>query len=100
MNRPVGVRVVLWCHGETGVVLGHKLIHQGVGGVQIIDALQAQFLDQPILQGLIGPLHAPLWPGAVGVNRLNVQALERTGELGQLPSCSGWFTRKMLWRSE
>jgi len=46
--------------------------------------MQTQFLDQPILKGLIGPLDPTLGLGTVGMDRVDVEGLEGTRELSQL----------------
>ena len=70
-------------HGETPVVIFHEGQHKGVGGVHIVYAPEPEFLDQPVLKGLVGPFHAALRLWAIGVGRGDIHGLEGTGELSK-----------------
>jgi len=45
--------------GEAAVEVLAEFGQKGVGAVDIRDAAQAQFLDQAVLQGLVGAFDAP-----------------------------------------
>lgn len=80
----VGVRGVLRGLGEAGVVGLQERGQPGVGGVDGVDAGQAQFFDKPVLEGLIGPLDPPLGLRGMGVDGLDVEGGECARELREL----------------
>ncbi len=84
-HRSVGILGALWLDGEAGVEVGHEGGEEGVGGVDVRDLTQAQRLDQTVLQGLVGPLHAPLGLRGVGMNGGDVEGLDGAGKRGQRP---------------
>lgn len=61
-----------------------ELRKEGIGRFNVADASQAQLLDQAILEGLVGPLTQTLGLRRVGMDGIDIEGLERTGELGQL----------------
>ena len=83
-QRPMGVGWILGRDGEAPVVGIEKLGQEGVGRFDVTDPPQAQFLDQTVLQGLVGPFHPALGLGRVGMDGLDVEGFEGPGELGQL----------------
>jgi len=83
-NFAVGVPWVLSLDAEALVVIDHERRQKSLGGIAITDPMQTQFLDQPILKGLIGPLDPTLGLGTVGMDRVDVEGLEGTRELSQL----------------
>ena len=71
-------------HGKAGVVLRHVGLAQiSVGRLHIRDAVQRQFLRQPVLQGPEGPLAATPRLGRVGRDMLDAELRERPADLGQ-----------------
>ncbi len=82
-DRPVDLVRVPGRHRETPVVVLDEGRQEGVGGVEVTDVPEPEFLDQPILQGLVGSFHPSLRLWAVGVDRLDIQSLQGTGERGQ-----------------
>jgi len=75
--------------GELGVEALQEARQEGVGGLQGGDAFQAQRLDQPVLQRLVHALHAALGLGAVGVEDVDVQLMQRTAELREASAAGG-----------
>src|SRR6266853_6152633 len=61
---PVQVLRVVRFLAEAGVVVGQETRQQFIAGANRTDAVKPQFLDQAILQGLVGPLDATLLPAA------------------------------------
>ncbi len=82
-DRPVDLVRVPGRHRETPVVVLDEGRQEGVGGVEVTDVPEPEFLDQPILQGLVGSFHPSLRLWAVGVDRLDIQSLQGAGERGQ-----------------
>ncbi len=82
-DRPVDFVGVPGRHRETPVIVLDEGRQEGVGGVEVTDVPEPEFLDQPILQGLVGSFHPSLRLWAVGVDRLDIQSLQGTGERGQ-----------------
>ena len=79
----MGIVGVLGSHGKTPVVIFPEGQQEGVGGVEVSDVLESKFLDQPILQGLVGSLHPPLRLWAIGVDGGDIEGLQGTSELGE-----------------
>ena len=85
--------------GERGFTAKRRLkfaMNSGSGGVADLhraDAPKPHLLDEAARQRPASLLHAPLRLRAAGVDRLDVQRLERPPELRQLPLAPRWFTR-------
>ena len=77
-DRAVGVGQVLRRLGEASVEVGDEPWQEGIGAVDVADRLQPQLLDQAILQGLVGSLDPALGLGRAGMDRADVECLERT----------------------
>ena len=56
---------------------------EGIALLHVGDTLQAHFLDQAVLQGLVGSFHAAFRLGGVGTEDLDIQLLHRTPKLRQ-----------------
>ena len=67
---------------EAGVVIGQETRQQFVAGGNRIDPLKTQFLDQTILQGLVGALDAALCLRRVGAQNVDVEGVQRAPKLG------------------
>lgn len=85
----VGIVGVLGRPGEALIVELDELGQEGVGDLDVADIAQAQFLDQAVLEGLVGSLDAALGLGGVGVDGLDIEGPDGAGELGQLPLMVG-----------
>jgi hypothetical protein len=59
-----------------------KAGEQGVAGVDVVGAGQAQLLHQAVLQRLVGPLDAALGLGRVGAQDIDVELVQGPAELG------------------
>ena len=104
-HRAVGVVRVLRRDGKAPVVVLDKCRQEGIGRIDVVDALQTHLLDQAVLEGLVGSFHAPLGLWGVGVDRRDIESLEGTGELGEFSVVLGMIdpenaARKMLRLSE
>ena len=84
----VGVVAAAGRDRKAAVEVFAKLGQIGIGGFHVGDAPQAQFLDQPVLQGLVGPFDASFGLRRVGTEDLDVQFLHGPPELGQPAGCS------------
>ena len=82
-NRAVGIVGAERRHGKALVVIRHKGRQEGVGGVDIADPPQPQFLDEAILKRLVGSLNPAFRLRTVGVYGLDIEGFEGTGELGE-----------------
>ena len=67
---------------ETVIVISQESRQQFIAGGNRADALKAQFLDQAILQGLVGTLDAALRLRCVGAQNVDVEGVQRPAELG------------------
>jgi hypothetical protein len=63
-QSPMQVLGVVRFLAEAGVVVVQETRQQFIAGANRADAVKTQFLDQAILQGLVGPLDATLLPAA------------------------------------
>ena len=75
--------VAAGCDGEAAVEILAELGEIGIGAVDVGNTQQAQFLDQAVLEGLVGAFDAPLGLRGVGANDLDVQLMHRSSELGK-----------------
>ena len=66
----------------------------GVGAFQIGDALQTEFFDQSVLEGLIGSFDPALGLGSARMDRLDIEGLQGAGELGDFPIVIGMMDPK------
>ena len=73
---------VFWHDGETSVVIGNVSGQPSVGLCPVVDSCQTPFLDQPILQGLVGTFHTNFCLWAVGVDAFDTQLSRCPRELG------------------
>ena len=67
--------------GEPAVEVGNEVRRKRVGRLARADAAQPQFLDQPVLQGQVGALHAALGLAGVGAHDVDVQLVQGPAEL-------------------
>ena len=82
-QRPVGVVHAAGCHRKAPVEIFPELGQVGITGFQVRNPTQAQFFDQTILEGLVGPLDPPFGLWAIGTDELDVQFVHCTSKLGQ-----------------
>ncbi|ASY60734.1 hypothetical protein SS05631_a43510 (plasmid) [Sinorhizobium sp. CCBAU 05631] len=59
-KRPMHVLRIARRFAEATIEVGHELRRIGIGRRDRVDAAQPQFLDEAILQRLVGALDAPL----------------------------------------
>ena len=71
--------------GEAAVVVGHENREQGVAGVDVVGAGQAQLLHQPVLQRLVHPLDAALRLRGVGADDVDVELGQGAAKLRHTP---------------
>ena len=71
------------CLAKARVEFGDELWHVGVRRLDRLDAAQAQFLNQPILQRSVGPFDTALGLGRVGADDVDVQFVKCSAELRQ-----------------
>jgi hypothetical protein len=77
---------------KTAVVVFYELRQISVSGLYIRYATEAQFLDQPVLQGLVGAFDTTFSLGCVSADDLDVQFLHSPPELGKtLPFANSLF---------
>src|SRR3972149_891933 len=69
--------------GETAFAVFTELGEVSVADLDLRDAPQAQFLDQAVLQGLVGAFDATFGLGRIGTDDLDVQFLHRPPKLGE-----------------
>ena len=69
--------------GEAAIVVGHEAGQEGLGGGRGGEALEAEFLHEPILQRPVGALDAALRLRALGANAVDVELAEGAPELGE-----------------
>jgi hypothetical protein len=74
---------------EAGVVIGQETRQCFIAGGDRADPLKTQFLDQAILQGLVGTLDATLRLRRVGTKNVNVERVQRPSELGHAVALDG-----------
>src|ERR1700722_2095710 len=74
---------------EAGVVIGQETRQQLIAGGDRADPLKTQFLDQAILQGLVGALDAALRLRCVGAKNVDVEGVQRPPELGHAVALDG-----------
>src|SRR5262252_10597744 len=74
---------------EAGVVIGQETRQQLIAGGNRADPLKTQFLDQAILQGLVGALDATLRLRCVGAENLDVERVQRAPKLGHAVALDG-----------
>src|SRR6266436_3356345 len=92
---PMEVLGVARLLAEAGVVIGQGTRQQLVAGGDRIDPAKTQFLDQAILQSLVGAFDAALCLWRVGAQNVDVERVQRPPELGHAPRlrrgrlCSG-----------
>src|SRR6266446_4495352 len=67
---------------EASVVVGQEIRQQFIAGANRSDAVKPQFLDQAILQGLVGTLDAALCLRRVGAQNVDVEGVQSPSELG------------------
>ena len=67
---------------EAGVVIGQETRQQLIAGGDRADPLKTQFLDQTILQGLVGALDAALCLRRVGAQNVDVEGVRLPGRIG------------------
>src|SRR6266851_3219468 len=67
---------------EASVVVGQETRQQFIAGANRSDAVKPQFLDQAILQGLVGTLDAALCLRRVGAQNVDVEGVQSPSELG------------------
>src|SRR6201987_95762 len=73
---------IVWLLAEAGVVIGQETRQQLIAGGNRTDPLKTQFLDQAILQGLVGTLDAALRLRRVGAQNVDVEGVQRAPKLG------------------
>ena len=69
--------------GEPPVVVGHERGEERRGSHRIVEAAQPQLLDEPVLQGAVGPFNAPFGFGAAGTEQVDGEVVEGAAELRQ-----------------
>src|SRR3984957_20867603 len=74
---------------EAGVVIGQETRQQLIAGGDRADPLKTQFLDQAILQGLVGALDAALRLRCVGAKNVDVEGVQRAPKLGHAVALDG-----------
>src|ERR1700730_7825997 len=74
---------------EAGVVISQEIRQCFIAGGDRTDPLKAQFLDQAILQGLVGALDAALGLWRVGAQNVDVERVQRAPELGHAVALDG-----------
>src|SRR5271168_2781138 len=74
---------------EAGVVIGQETRQQLIAGGDRADPLKTQFLDQTILQGLVGALDAALCLRRVGAQNVDVEGVQRAPKLGHAVALDG-----------
>src|SRR5512133_2151818 len=81
---------------EADVVIGQETRQQLMAGGNRADPLKTQFLEQAILQGLVGALDATLRLRCVGAENLDVERVQRAPKLGHAVALDGpaLLTRK------
>lgn len=67
-KRPMHVLRITRRLAKATIEVGHELWRIGVRRRDRVDAAQPQFLDEPILQRLVGALDAPLGLRGVGAD--------------------------------
>ena len=75
-KRPVHVLRIARGLAKAKIEVSHELRRIGVGRVNRVDAAQPQFLDQPILQRLVGALDATLGLRGIGTDDVDVELIE------------------------
>src|SRR5438874_12435226 len=80
---------IVWLLAEAGVVIGQETRQQLIAGGNRTDPLKTQFLDQAILQGLVGALDAALRLRRVGAQNVDVEGVQRAPELGHAVALDG-----------
>jgi hypothetical protein len=81
--------------GKAAIVAGHEDLQERIGGDGIVEASEAEFFDEPILERCVGALDAPFRLRAVRAEAVDAQVAERTAELrepgaalGPVAACS------------
>src|SRR5271155_4217079 len=74
---------------EAGVVIGQETRQQFIAGGDRADSAKTQFLDQAILQGLVGALDAALCLRRVGAQNVDVEGVQRAPKLGHAVALDG-----------
>src|SRR5580693_4407956 len=74
---------------EAGVAIGQETRQQLIAGGDRADPLKTQFLDQAILQGLVGALDAALRLRCVGAKNVDVEGVQRAPKLGHAVALDG-----------
>src|SRR5277367_4144381 len=74
---------------EAGVVIGQETRQQLIAGGNRANPLKTQFLDQAILQGLVGALDAALCLRCVGAQNVDVEGVQRAPKLGHAVALDG-----------
>src|SRR3984893_13631722 len=72
---------------EAGVVIGQETRQQLIAGGDRADPLKTQFLDQAILQGLVGALDAALRLRRVGAKNVDQNPNSRSCSISSNSSC-------------
>src|ERR1700760_215714 len=73
--------IALWRLAETTVEVGDEGGRPGIRGLPCADAAQPELLHEPVLQRLVGPLHASLGLTAVRAERVDIELVQRAPEL-------------------
>ncbi|MBP1881995.1 hypothetical protein J2Z50_000260 [Ensifer mexicanus] len=82
-KRPMHVLRITRLLAKATIEVGDELRRIGIGRRDRVDAAQPQFLDQAILQRLVGALDAPLGLRGVGADDVDVELVKRSPELRQ-----------------
>ena len=82
-DGPMVVLGLLRGHREAAVEVFTVPPEEGVGGFEVADVTQAQFLHQAVLQGLVGPFDTALGLWRARVDGLDVEGPHGAPELGQ-----------------
>src|SRR6202011_1628911 len=86
---PMEVLQVARLLAEAVIVISQESRQQFIAGGNRADPLKAQFLDQAILQGLVGTLDAALRLRRVGAQNVDVEGVQRPAELGHPVALDG-----------
>ena len=81
-QRPVQILVVGRRFGKARVVVSHEGREQGVAFGQGCHARQPQFLDEAVLQRLVGALDPPFGRARIGADDIDVEGMQGAAKLG------------------
>lgn len=78
----MGIMIASSLDGKAAIEIHHVFGSKSVGRFHGRDLLQTEFLDKPILKGLVDPFDASFGLRRVGTDDFDVQGLHRLPELG------------------